>query len=205
MSSVVGPSAAEGGANHHQQQEQVDDEPHVDQREPNDIIRAFWRACISRVICNTLQTRKRKTDDLEMKTYFGWRLAVNFYEAGQYDQAMPFLEESASGGAYGQSLVYSKEVSEYLHPHYVVHLTAARCAMKLYAMHGVQIYLEAAYRHYSNCINKLGLYISIAKLPGILHEFGYMLEHYCSYDAALDLYRRILESFPYYRSFFEVL
>lgn len=192
-----------------EQPQQQDDEQQqmvlYEQRVPNEVMRAFWRSCIVRVICNTLQTRKRKTDNAEMKTYLGWRLATNFYESGQYDQAMPHLEETTTGGAHGQSLVHSREVSEYLHPQYVVHLTAARCAMKLYATHGFQMYLEAAYRHYSNCINKLGLYISIAELPGILHEFGSMLEHYCSYDAALDMYRRVLETFPHYRGFFEVM
>ena len=172
--------------------------------------RALWRKTIDRTILTNLQVRLRKADTLELQTFLQWRVANNLYRSGQYDRAMPMLEDVAAGGPYGRAQAGFGDTTEaYVHPVFDVHLCAARCAMQLNALHEgyaeKTYYIEAAHRHYAHAIEKMNLFVCIARLPGVLHEFGIMLEQYCSYDNALELYKRVLVQFPYYRRYFEVL
>ena len=177
----------------------------VEGEQVNDRWKQLWNVSINRVICGILRDRKWSTNNTEVRLFLTWRYGWNLYRTEQYDLAMPQLEEACSGSTYGLSLISSGMAKEYIHPNSDVHLTAARCAMKLYALDGAHDHLDVAYRHYTNTIQQLGIHISIARLPGILHEFATMLEQYGSYDASLDLYRRVLTTFPYYKGFFEIM
>ena len=172
---------------------------------PNDRWKHLWNVSINRVICGTLRDRKWSTNNPEIRSFLTWRYGWNLYRTEQYDLAMPQLNEACTGSTYGLALIESGMAKEYIHPNSDVHLTAARCAMKLYALNGAHEHLDVAYRHYSNAIQQLEIHISIARLPGVLHEFATMMEQYGSYDASLDLYRRVLTTFPYYKGYFEIM
>ena len=173
--------------------------------------RELWRRSIDKTILTNLRVRQRKADTVELQTFLQWRVASNLYRTGQFDQAMPLLEDVAAGGPYGKAVARggygSVLASPYVHPVFDVHLCAARCAMHLYTLHGKAEtpYVEAAYHHYTNAIQKMDIFISIARLPGVLHEFAVMLEEFGSFDTALELYKRVLVQCPYYRGYFEVL
>ena len=189
----------------HDNAEQDEEEEEDQERAIHDRWKHLWNVSINRVICGMLRDRKWSTNIPEVRLFLTWRYGWNLYRTEQYDLAMPQLEEACTGSTYGSSLIASGVAKEYVHPNSDVHLTAARCAMKLYALNGTHEHLDVAYRHYTNAIQQLELHISIARLPGVLHEFASMMEQYGSYDASLDLYRRILTAFPYYKGYFEIM
>jgi hypothetical protein len=93
-----------------------------------------------------------------------------------------------------------------IHPNSDVHLTAARCCVHLFKQTKSHYHLEHAYRHYTNSIETLHIGLAtMFKLPTILLEFGKMLEDYGALQPALDIYGRILTSFPNSRIYFDAM
>ena len=133
-----------------------------------------------------------------------WRLGLNLYKSYQYFEAMSVLEAVCANGPGGFKKREGGEES--LHKDSNVHLCAARCCVQMFLETKLHYHLENAYRHYQNSIEtlKVDLY-TMFRLPAILLEFGRMLEYYGAFEAALDLYTRILTQFPNFRGYFDAM
>ena len=133
-----------------------------------------------------------------------WRLGLNLYKSYQYFEAMSILEVVCANGPDGFKKRESGEES--LNKDSNVHLCAARCCVQMFLETKLHYHLENAYRHYQNSVEtlKVDLY-TMFRLPAILLEFGRMLEYYGAFEAALDLYTRILTQFPNFRGYFDAM
>lgn len=141
----------------------------------------------------------------EKKVFFlKWRVGLNMYKAGQFFEAMGVLEIICANGEKGMQKRNNGEES--LHSDYYVHLTAARCSVELFLATSNHYHLENAYRHYQNSVETLRLdMMTMFRLPMILFEYGHMLEYFGAFQAAIDLYSRILANFPNYRGYFDAM
>lgn len=195
------------GAQHHRRFTNSTIKPNIDYKK-------FWRQQISRVICDSLRTRIRtlerklkSTDvrDLELHAYLEWRLGYNLLASGHHKDAFPILERATTGGRYGKKQIENGRIKIFVVSNSDVHVAAARCAVHLFINSKDRVFLQKAYAHYQNGVEKMDLFISIARLPPLLFEFSKMLELYGAFDAAYEMHRRILEGFPYYRGYFETM
>jgi hypothetical protein len=143
--------------------------------------------------------------DLELHTYLEWRLGFNLFAGGNYTDAFPILERATTGGRYGKKQIESGLKKVFLIPNSDVHVAAARCAVHLYMDSKDRTYLQKAYMHYQNGVERMDLFVCIGRLAPLLFEFSQMLELYGAFDAAYEMQRRILEGFPYYRGYFQVM
>jgi tetratricopeptide (TPR) repeat protein len=165
---------------------------------------------VFRVICITIRehlsrfrsSRRVKSREkyLEIIPYLEWRLGLNLFKGGCYEEALILLENVCIG-----SSIANNTDDYYLHPDSNVHLTAARCCLALHYETNVHICLQKAYVHYKNTIDRLEAFPSSIILPDILYEFSCMLEVYGSVQVSADLYRRILNDFPTYRGYFNCM
>lgn len=170
-------------------------------------LRERWKWTVYRVICLSIKKRisryqrSKKANSLAKITYLEWRLGFNLYKSGRYEKAVAYLESTCCG----EKLERSAEEEVFVHPDSDVHLAAARCCVCLYNESKEHDYLTRAYRHYQNTIDKMHAFPSIVELPSVLFEFSLMLEEFGAFQAAADLYTRILGNFLSYRGYFDVL
>ena len=166
-----------------------------------------WRATVFRVICLSLKKRitryqkSKRAGNLLKISYLEWRLGLNLYKSGKFERALAYLEKVCSGVTLGRA----NAAEEFLHPDSNVHLAAARCCVGLYKASMSHQYLKRAYVHYQNTVDKMHAFASIVELPGILFEFCWMLEEFGSFQAAADMYSKILSNFQSYRGYFNAL
>ena len=131
-----------------------------------------------------------------------WRLGYNLFYAGNLFKAFAVLENvclnSCGAGAY--------EGAPAIHSNSAVHLTTARCCVQLFHFTSSHYHLENAHKHFQNAIETMSMDLSaMMRLPGILYEFGRMLEFYGSFSSALEMYTRIVTNFPMYRGYFDTM
>jgi tetratricopeptide (TPR) repeat protein len=142
-----------------------------------------------------LQTAKPKSSVYQ---HLRWRLGFNLYNATKYMEAMPILEETARI----DDITFSDDANITSH----VHQTAGRCAVQLFKESQQHSYLEYAYVHYQNAVQTMVMNLyTMFKLPLLLLEFGRVLEDYGAFEAANDVYARILSGFPNFRGYFDAL
>ena len=102
----------------------------------------------------------------------------------------------------------SEEIEEgpIVHSNFKVHRTAARCCVALFKATHLHYHLEAAHKHYENAIKTMpaGL-VALFTLPPLLFEFGKMCEMFGAFQAALELYSKIITGFPNYRGYFDAM
>ena len=102
----------------------------------------------------------------------------------------------------------AEEIAEgpIMHTNFKVHRTAARCAVELFKETSSHYHLEAAHKHYENSIQNMpaGL-VAFFTLPPLLFEFAKMCELYGAFQAALELYSKIITGFPNYRGYFDTM
>ena len=180
---------------------------------PSKIVQQLWKSSILKVIGSSISERLRvlkfkrshTTDDLTLMTFLEWRLGNNLYCQGLYNEAIAPLENAATGGAFGRSMMSKNIVKEFLHPKTDVHITAARCRKQIYLLTKDRQHLEFAYKHYTNSIDSMNIVTGLIQLPGLLYEFALMLEMYGAFQSAIELYWRIIDNFPYYRGYFDAM
>lgn len=181
----------------------------------------WWRAGYSTIVSDIklkYEPKKYNQLDFKDKLYLDWRLGFNLYRSHKYFDAISLLEKVCNNGkepkpkedknSYDKKKkddhVEEEEVS--VHPDSNVHLIAARCCVQLFKQTKSHYHLEHAYRHYTNSIETLHIgQAAMFKLPTILLEFGKMLEDYGALQPALDIYGRILTSFPDSRIYFDAM
>ena len=160
------------------------------------------RANMTRII----QDRKGNIIKLteEEKLHQQWRLGYNLFASDSFYEALDILEKVCANGE--QGLENRKNGIESVSKNSNHHLIAGRCCVQLFLITTAHYHLESAYRHFQNSIERLPVDLTtMFKLPAILFEFGRMLELYGSFEAAMDLYSRILTNFPNYRGYFDVM
>ncbi len=140
----------------------------------------------------------------EEKLHQQWRLGYNLFASNSFYEALDILEKVCANGEKG--LEDRKNGIESISKDSNHHLIAGRCCVELFLITNSHYHLESAYRHFQNSIERLPVDLTtMFKLPAILFEFGRMLELYGSFEAAMDLYSRILTNFPNYRGYFDVM
>ena len=85
-------------------------------------------------------------------------------------------------------------------------MTAGRCCLQLFFQQVSHYHLERAYHHYQNAVNTMPIGLTaMFRLPALLLEFGKVLELYGAFEAAMEVYGRILSNFPNFRGYFDAL
>ena len=186
----------------------------------------WWKAGFNTIVSDIKVKYDPKSysrlDDKE-KLHLDWRLGLNLYRSHKYFDAINILEKVCNNGKLPKpkedknakqdktkkKSIHEEEEEEEedsVHPESDVHLTAARCCVQLFKQTKSHYHLEHAYRHYTNSVETLHIGLAtMFKLPTILLEFGKMLEDYGALQPALDIYGRILTSFPNSRIYFDAM
>jgi hypothetical protein len=155
--------------------------------------------------------KKEKTVDRQLFSdlKYDYRIAYNIYGTSDYYGAIVLLEKVCKGGAWGEKKNLEKETVEqedYLNRDYRVHLTTARCCVQLFLLTRSHYHLDQAYYHFTNSIETMSVGLAtMFTLPAVLLEFGRMLEHYGAFQAALELYTKIITNFPNFRGYFDAM
>lgn len=161
----------------------------------------LWIWAISRIITENIQYILDYSDyyqlDTQQKKHQQWRLAYNYYNAGEYQIAWPLLYQICS-----EEITYwisTEVISNY-------NLITARCSLEMYFETRDKIYLHHAYNFYQVSIEtmKFDIY-AMFRLPQVLQEYGIVMEHYGAFEAAMTTYSKILSNFPNYRGYFHVM
>ena len=130
--------------------------------------------------------------------HLSWRLGFNLYSSGSYEEAMPILQE----------LVLKEDIcfSDDANITSTIHQIAGRCAVYLFRQNKEHAILEKAYIHYQNAVQTMVINLyTMFKLPLLLLEFGRVLEDYGAFQAANEVYTKILSGFPNFRGYFDAL
>lgn len=126
-----------------------------------------------------------------------WRLGFNLFAAFEFAEALPLLEKVSEVEVYFGD---DQNITSFIHQ------TTGRCAVQLFHRTQQHAHLEKAYIHYQNAVETMVINLyTMFKLPLLLLEFGRVLEHYGAFEAANDLYTRILGGFPNFRGYFDAL
>jgi tetratricopeptide (TPR) repeat protein len=159
----------------------------------------LWFKAVHMVIVNQVKVKLKKTkENSAAAQHLTWRIAYNLYAAGEYEEAMVILETVTKY----KDIFFSDDNNITSH----IHQTSGRCAVQLFHKTQEHKYLEIAYLHYQNAVETMVINLyTMFKLPLLLLEFGRVLEDYGAFEAANDLYTRILSGFPNFRGYFDAL
>ena len=158
----------------------------------------------------------RRKGDLEFaapetKLFLQWRVGLNLYNSCQFFEAFEVLEKVTQNGEEGLKIkeTADKKDENYedpLHKNSDVHLCAARCCFQLFLQTKSHYHLEISYQHYKNAIDTMTVDLStMFRLPKVLLELGRVFEHYGAFEAALDIYTRVMTNFPNFRGYFDAM
>jgi tetratricopeptide (TPR) repeat protein len=158
-----------------------------------------WYRAVYLTIVDSVRTKmKSASPGSTVMDHLRWRLGFNLYSAGLYEEAMPILEEVAK-----QEEVYFSDDANIVS---FINQTTGRCAVYLFRKSQQHSYLERAYVYYQNAVQNMAINLyTMFKLPLLLLEFGRVLEDYGAFEAANDVYSRILSGFPNFRGYFDAL
>lgn len=213
----------------------------------------LWYVSGRRVVIEALQEKLNNPEERlprRVEIQIEWRIALNYYEIGDYYKALEILERvcqcrtkrmefersqsmliengqsaaptgpaTASKPSNVVALVppppvassavtatTTKVLKDQVNPNSRIHTIAGRCCMALFRATTNHHHLERAYQHYQNAVQTLQMDLStMFKLPALLLEFSRVMELYGAFDAAMDLYTRILTNFPNYRGYFDAM
>lgn len=158
-----------------------------------------WFRAVHSTIANTIEKKLLETKaNTPVYDHLNWRLAVNLFCASEYERAFPILESIAE-----MTEIFFTDDTNITS---WVHQVTGRCASQLFYKTMELKYLERAYTHYQNAVQTMVANLfTMFKLPLLLLEFGRVLEDYGAFQAANDLYTRILTGFPNFRGYFDAL
>lgn len=140
-------------------------------------------------------------DELELD-HLRWRLAYNLYSGGSYKSAMEMFTKLTADPDENDPLFKKRK----LHKDSKVHHMAGRCATELFFSSNDHTHLEAAHEHYQKAVETMEVNLfTMFTLPSLLLEFGRVMEHYGAFEAANEIYARILSGFPNFRGYFDAL
>lgn len=159
----------------------------------------LWFKAVHLTIVGITEEKIRKCNEgTVVHQHLRWRLACNLYNATKYAEALPILEEIARI----EDILFSDDANITS----VVHQTVGRCAVQLFRESSQHSYLELAYHYYQTAVQAMVMNLyTMFKLPQLLLEFGRVLEDYGAFEAANDVYGRILSGFPNFRGYFDAL
>lgn len=165
-------------------------------------VKKRWIRSVYSVILNGIKGKlkaiEQGRESSKNLAHYTWRKGFNLYMMGDYIAAFDCLETMLTQEGSEHS---NRKKNESL-----IHQTAGRCAIKIFLAVHEHTYLERAYIHYQNSIESLARNrFTKYQLPAILLEFGRVLEYYGAFEAANEVYGRILSGFPNFRGYFEVL
>lgn len=158
-----------------------------------------WYRAVHLTIAKKVEAQLHETKaNTPVHEHLYWRLAVNLYNAYEYERAYPIFEKLAS-----LEFIFFTDDANITS---LVHQMAGRCAAQLFYKTLEYKYLEHAYKYYQNAVQNMvvSLY-TMYNLPVLLLEFGRVLEDYGAFQASIDIYTRILTSFPNFRGYFDAL
>lgn len=138
--------------------------------------------------------------------YLQWRQGANLYAAGMYLEAHTVLSKCCEMDPH--EIDQCARCKNTLNVDVIckIHLMTARCCYALYKSTNLHYHLETAYQHYEKAIESLILDLSLTFfMPRLLAEFARLLEHFGAFQASLQLYTQILNSFPAYHGYFDVM
>lgn len=159
----------------------------------------LWFKAVHLTIAAQIRDKMKTVNEKSVvMEHLQWRLAFNLYSAGEYLEALPMLEKVASQ----EEICFSDDENITS----LVHQTAGRCACQLFHATSQHSHLERAYIHYQNAVETMVINLyTMFKLPLLLLEFGRVMEYYGAFEAAHDIYGRILKGFPNFRGYFDAL
>lgn len=127
-----------------------------------------------------------------------WRLAFNLYKNGRdLLEAWTLLEE-----------ICREENATYFPTEYIsaFNLCMAKVCLELYYETRDRNYLNYSYYYNQRGVETMcyDLY-AMFKLPEVLQFFGRVMEHYGAFEAAMEVYNKVLINYPNYKGYFHVL
>jgi tetratricopeptide (TPR) repeat protein len=160
-----------------------------------------WISAVHKTIVSNLKSLLDYADEyqlsIQQKGHIEWRIAYNLYAAGDFSSAWEMLYKICEDEV--NYWISTEVISNY-------NIIAARCSTELYFETSNHDYLHHAYKFYQRGIEtmKFDIY-AMFRLPQVLQEYGLVMEHYGAFQAAMQLYSKILGSFPNYRGYFHVM
>lgn len=139
---------------------------------------------------SSMKDSSRSLDDYV--DHLKWRLALNLHLASDHERALQLLDEVLRDDKI-LSNKYDAQRSSYAYQ------VGGRCALQIFLKTQEHDVLETGYKYYKCAIENLH---SMFHLPSLLLEFARVMEYYGAFEAAHDLYTRILTSFPGFRGYF---
>ena len=155
-----------------------------------------WHYACFRIAANACEERLQEGELYQWDEYnmiwFKWRLALNLYKNGRdLEESWTLLEE-----------VCREEYSSYYPTEYVsaFNLCMAKVCLELYYKTRERHYLKSSYYYNQKGVESMrfDLY-AMFKLPEVLQYFGRVMEHYGAFEAAMEVYNKILNNYPNYR------
>lgn len=157
----------------------------------------WYKAVHSTIVSALCQKQADVKPNSPEALHLTWRLGFNLYAASNYEEALPLLEKVSELEVFFGD---DPNINSFIHQ------TAGRCAVQLFHQTQKHAILEKAYLQYQYAVETMVMNLyTMFKLPLLLLEFGRVLEHYGAFEAANDLYTRILGNFPNFRGYFDAL
>lgn len=177
--------------------------------------RRMWKRSAHTIILRKYKNVLKK-DKLEssIRRHAERRLAYNLYHAGFFIEASDMLEKMCITEAESipnddlqlSSLTEKQRVQLPSDELSDIHHTAGLCCIALFHETHLHSHLENAYAHYQKSIDNMPMNLyTIFRLPHLLLEFGHILEHYGSFQSALEVYTQILTYFHNTRGYFDAM
>lgn len=125
-----------------------------------------------------------------------WRLALNVYKSGRdLLSAWKLLEE-----------ICREENASYFLTEYIsaFNLCMGRVCLEMYYSTREREYLSSSYHYSQRGVETMNydLY-AMFQLPEVLQFFGKVMEHYGAFEAAMEVYNKVLSNYPNYRGEWE--
>eukprot|EP01032_Pedospumella_encystans_P013617 gene13617-15667_t len=158
-----------------------------------------WYRAVYSTIAKKLEAELLDTkSNTPVHDHLRWRLAVNLYNSYEYERAYPLFEELAA-----LEHIFFTDDNNITS---LVYQRTGRCAAQLFYKTLEYKYLEQAYVYYQKAVQSMVISLfTMYNLPVLLLEFGRILEDYGAFQASIDIYTRILTSFPNFRGYFDAL
>ena len=170
----------------------------------------IWFKVGFRIVCSNRKIELKALPDhadAHHRVFLKWRIAYNFYRAGDYKEAIEILKDLLFESSVPESDPLHDFYSDnYFNQKSFINEIAGRCWMKLYLATGSHDCLENGYRQFEKAVEHMhfDLY-AMFSLPKILLELGRSMEYYGSYKAAMETYTKILTNFPNFKGYFDTM
>lgn len=121
----------------------------------------------------TKVTQNNETDkNLEYEQHLKWRLALNLYLLGDYEESCRLFHEITIEEIMNNNRYHNQIIS-------YIYQIAGRCNVQMFLKTFDHSYIEVSYKYYKNAVENLNInFFTVIKLPILLLEFGRVLEYY---------------------------